>query len=71
MPSTNRPITGQLRTAYQSSTAATRGPAAAAGAIVGVRALSDYDDLFPVGASSPTPYPDPAVFSPASLQVVR
>jgi transposase len=64
-------IAGQLRTAYQTRTAATRGPAAAAGAIVGVRALSDYDDLFPVGAFSPTPDPDPGVFSPADLQVVR
>ena len=35
------------------------GPAAAAGAVVGVRALSDYDDLFDLTPSAdPTPRPD-------------
>jgi hypothetical protein len=60
-------IAAQLRTAFQARTAATRGPLAAAGAIVGVRALSDYDELFALGSSSP----NPRMSSPASLQVVR
>lgn len=43
-----------LRGQYRQRSAAVRGPAARAGAIVGVRALSDYDDLFaltPVGTT--------------------
>jgi len=35
-----------LRNAYRARSAAVSGPAAKAGAVVGVRALSDYDDLF-------------------------
>jgi transposase len=50
-----------LRTAYQARAAAARGQAAAAGAaagaVVGIRALSDYDDLF---ALAPAPAPAPA-----------
>ncbi len=50
---------GVLRTAFKDRTAAMRGPAAAAGAVVGVRALSDYDDLFDLTPSAdPTPRPD-------------
>jgi hypothetical protein len=60
-------IAAQLRSAFQARTAATRGPRAAAGAIVGVRALSDYDDLFARGSSSP----GIDVSSPATLAVVR
>ena len=52
-----------LRTAFQARTATIRGPAAAAGAVVGVRALSDYDDMF---ALPPSPTP-PA----AGLQAAR
>jgi transposase len=37
---------GVLRSAYRSRSSAVSGPAAHAGAVVGVRALSDYDDLF-------------------------
>jgi transposase len=44
-------IARELRTAFQARTAATRGPAAVA-AVVGVRALSDYDEVF--GLSVPT-----------------
>ena len=50
---------GVLRTAFKDRTAAVRGPAAAAGAVVGVRALSDYDDLFDLTPSADTtPRPD-------------
>jgi hypothetical protein len=52
---------GVLRTAYKERTAAMRGPVAAAGAVVGVRALSDYDELFDLtvpGAADPAPRPD-------------
>jgi transposase len=55
-----------LRAAYQARTAAVRGPAAAAGAVVGVRALSDYDEIFAL-----TPPASPLASSPADLQVVR
>ena len=56
-----------LRTAYQARAAAVRGPAAAAGAAVGIRALSDYDDLFAL-----TPAPAPAAVSAAAeLQAAR
>jgi hypothetical protein len=59
----------QMRTAYQERAAAVRGPAAAAGAVVGIRALSDYDDLF---ALTPVPAPEPALgSSPAGLQAAR
>jgi transposase len=39
-------IAAALRSAYRARSAAVNGPAAKAGAVVGVRALSDYDDLF-------------------------
>ena len=39
-------IAAALRNAYRARSAAVSGPAAKAGAVVGVRALSDYDDLF-------------------------
>ena len=54
----------QLRTAYQARAATVRGPAAAAGAVVGIRALSDYDDLFALTPAGPTP-------SAAGLQAAR
>ena len=55
-------VAAQLRAAYQARTAATRGPVAATGTEVGLRALSDYDELFAL--NTPTiPRPD--------LQVVR
>lgn len=50
-----------LRAAFNARTTAMRGPAAAAGAAVGMRALSDYDELFAL----PTPAPRPR------LEVVR
>jgi hypothetical protein len=53
-----------LRAAYRARTAEMRGPVAVAGAAVGLRALSDYDELFGLApASPPAPRPD--------LQVVR
>lgn len=58
----------QLRTAFQDRTAAMRGPVAAGAAVVGVRMLSDYDEIF-----SLTHLRTPAtssVSSPADLQVV-
>ena len=54
-------VAAGLRTAFTARTAAMRGPAATAGAAVGLRALSDYDDLFAL--TSPAPRPN--------LQVVR
>jgi len=54
-----------LRTACQARAVAARGPAAAAGAVVGLRALSDYDDIF---ALTPVPAPAPAA---AGLQAAR
>ena len=61
-----------LRTAYQARTAAMRGPTArpatGAGAVVGVRALSDYDDLFDL---TPTVTDAAAVAARARLEVVR
>jgi len=59
-------VAAQLRTAYKARTAAMRGPMAAAGAHVGLRALSDYDDLFALN----TPSPAASVVRP-DLQVVR
>jgi len=59
-------VAAQLRTAYKARTAAMRGPMAAAGAQVGLRALSDYDDLFALN----TPEPAASVVRP-DLQVVR
>jgi transposase len=59
-------VAAQLRTAYKARTAAMRGPMAAAGAQVGLRALSDYDDLFALN----TPSPAASVVRP-NLQVVR
>jgi transposase len=53
-----------LRTAYRNRTTVT-GPAARAGAAVGVRALSEYDDLFGVTVPAPEPDADPG------LEVVR
>jgi hypothetical protein len=55
-----------LRSAYQARAAAVRGPAAAAGAVAGVRALSDYDEIFAL-----TPAASPPATSPADLQVMR
>jgi transposase len=54
-------VAAGLRTAFKARTAAMRGPAAAAGAAVGMRALSDYDALFAL----PNPAPRPR------LEVVR
>ena len=56
-------IARELRTAFQARIAASRGPAAVA-AVVGVRALSDYDEVF--GLSVPTSRP-----VRPDLQVVR
>ncbi|GAA3515041.1 IS21-like element ISMbo1 family transposase [Georgenia daeguensis] len=47
-----------LRTAYRTRAAAGSPPARAGGEDVGIRALSDYDDLFAIGAP-PAPSPDP------------
>jgi transposase len=58
-------VAAELRSAYQARTAATRGPAATAGAHVGLRALSDYDALFAL--STPC---SPTAVRP-DLQVVR
>lgn len=59
-------VAAALRTAYQARTAAMRGPIAAAGAQVGLRALSDYDDLFALNTTTlPTSLARP------DLQVVR
>ncbi len=55
-------VAAELRTAYQARTAATRGPVAATGTEVGLRALSDYDELFALNTPS-IPRPD--------LQVLR
>jgi len=57
-------VAAGLRTAYQARTAATRGPVPATGTEVGLRALSDYDELFALPTpSAPSVRPD--------LQVVR
>lgn len=61
----------QLRSLFQARTAATRGPVAAAAAVVGLRALSDYDDLFAAGASSPPADPAAGVSSRAVLRILR
>ena len=55
-------VAAGLRTAYQARTAATRGPVAATGTEVGLRTLSDYDELFALN-TPPIPRPD--------LQVLR
>jgi transposase len=56
-----------LRTACQARAAAVRGPAAAVGAVVGIRALSDYDDIFAL-----TPDPRAAPTAPrADIQAAR
>jgi len=65
-----------LRTAFKARTAGMRGPTgqhpagvgALAGAVVGVRALSDYDDLFDL---APAITDAPAVAAPARLEVRR
>ena len=44
-----------LRTAFAARTAASRGPAAAAGAAVGMRALSDYDEIFALSCPAARP----------------
>lgn len=50
-------VAAELRTAVQARTAALRGPVAATGTEVGLRALSDYDELFAL--NTPTiPRPD-------------
>jgi hypothetical protein len=56
---------GVLRTAFKERTAAMRGPVAAAGAAVGVRALSDYDDLFDLTTPGADTAPRP------DLRIVR
>jgi transposase len=48
-------VAGGLRTAFKARTAAMRGPAAVAGAAVGMRALSDYDALFALPSPAPRP----------------
>ena len=48
-----------LRTAFKERTAAMRGPVAAAGAVVGVRALSDYDELFDLATPGADAAPRP------------
>lgn len=58
-------MAGQLRTAFQSRTAAMRGPVAAPGTEVGQRALSHYDEVFNLPAAPPCPPLAP------TLQVVR
>ena len=55
-----------LRTAFQARTPAARGTPPAAGTVVGIRALSDYDDLFAL-----TPAPAPAAGHRAGLQATR
>lgn len=61
-----------LRSAFQARTAAMRGPATrpvnGVGAVVGVRALSDYDALFDL---TPAITDEAAVAARASLEVVR
>lgn len=60
-----------LRSAFQARTAAMRGPstqAAGMGAVVGVRALSDYDALFDL---TPAVTDEVAVAARARLEVVR
>ena len=63
---------GELRTAFKARTAAMRGPstrpATGTGAVVGVRALSDYDDLFDL---TPAVTDAAAVAAQARLEVVR
>jgi hypothetical protein len=56
---------GVLRTAFKERTAAMRGPVAAAGAVVGVRALSDYDELFDLATPGADAAPRP------DLRIVR
>lgn len=60
-----------LRTAYQARTAEMRGPVAAAGAVVGLRALSDYDEMFGLTRSSSESPESSAPSSRPDLQVVR
>lgn len=57
-----------LRQAYRARSAAVSGPAAKAGAVVGVRALSDYDDLF---ALTPAAESVAVTGSSRHLEVVR
>ena len=56
---------GVLRTAFKERTAVMRGPVAAAGAVVGVRALSDYDELFELATPTADAGPRP------DLRIVR
>jgi transposase len=63
-------VAAQLRSAYQARTAEMRGPVAAAGAVVGMRALSDYDEIFAL-TPTPTPDPSPMTGSRPDLTVVR
>jgi hypothetical protein len=55
-----------LRTAFQARTSAARGTPPAAGTVVGIRALSDYDDLFAL-----TPALTPAAGPRAGLRAAR
>jgi hypothetical protein len=52
-----------MRTAYQARTSYRPAPTGAPGTQVGLRALSDYDDLFAVPAGTST--------LPADLRIVR
>jgi len=69
-------IAAGLRTAFKASTAAMRGPTArpttGVGAAVGVRALSDYDELFALNPPATAPTGTTAgPTAPAALEVVR
>jgi hypothetical protein len=58
-------VAARLRTACRDRTAAMRGPVAVTGTGVGLRALTDYDDLFALNTDSATPTARP------DLRVVR
>ena len=60
----------RLRETYQARTAVMRGPVAAAGAVVGLRALSDYDEIFSLASPEAAPVTETVGGSP-NLQVVR
>lgn len=61
-------VAAVLRTAFKARTAAMRGPAAAAGAQVGLRALSDYDEIFALPSAAGVVM---EAMTPPDLQVVR
>ena len=64
-------VAAGLRTAFQARTAATRGPTPPAGTAVGVRALSDYDEIFGLPVPVRDADADVAVTVRAGLRVVR